>query len=788
MTFFFNNSDSASLKQREKTLMQRMITLRLAVVEKKILAEELRQIAALSTSEIENKSTELSQNRLDLAIHVNETFKKLHETLINPSFLTITDETPLLEGLKQFDNAHGDYLPLAPLSVDNPDTLALHLNDFAIVYEVFTQYLSCTKTVGELEDNYAISINLSATKLAWIAWSASRPSRITYSQDNCPGLLEKFLAGKLKKDEWLTDLDINRAFKILKLSEKGAHVVPFKPNDMGLSLHFEREKHQLDDPQSPYTIPLVVNLGEDGHSRIDSRGNHWTRLLVTVDPTNSPPIIKATYTDELALPESCKRKISETIAAALKYREQQGDITDSKLKIYSAFPECETPEITIIGSGEQRDGFTCGYRALRGVIADLNQAGTVKLDDNPLYREFMACRDSASFRDFGYRLLIREQPLAAQEREAVTQGSKWSADSFEKKDMQSFIKPSLVEGKLLEFAQTSTTRKIKNQSKIRTADELEALVAENKTLSALKESPIVQNLRNSTEETLTLNLQEWLNNEAFQTHRNNPLAIQAIFAAISENKNLKTIALSGIDKLEPTGEEAIFQQLDPLSLRVEITTSETSSNLSKYLSIIKARNQLLTQLGEKPGKEMPDPWARLFELMLFVPPDTPTGEVFKFFNVDENSRTILNYMSKIGVTGFAKLLEYLAENKDLFIEVPFPYETLSLADLRSIGQDKESNFEALEVLKTHLQSSTPFVPFKHLILRIKDPQEIDQTKLATHQENLLRDLKVSTNRPIQGIEPKLGLFRRRQQCAAHHDFPPCLPGLIETPVVRTDSR
>ena len=55
MTFFFNNSDSASLKQREKTLMQRMITLRLAVVEKKILAEELRQIAALSTSEIENK-------------------------------------------------------------------------------------------------------------------------------------------------------------------------------------------------------------------------------------------------------------------------------------------------------------------------------------------------------------------------------------------------------------------------------------------------------------------------------------------------------------------------------------------------------------------------------------------------------------------------------------------------------------------------------------------------------------------------------------------------------------
>lgn len=740
MARLFTDSNGDRLGQRTEILTQRMIKLHQAVVEHRITVEQLHEVAELSTTEVEVKSTQLREGTLDATLLDKAAFQDLYRILIDPSPITIADDRQLIEGLKQFDEAHGDYLSLESLSVDNHETLALNLNDFALAYDVFIQHLTCKKTRDELKDNYAVSVNLPAAKLRWIDWETTRPSRVTYDQNQAgfPGLLEKFLAGRLKKDEWLTDLDINRAFKILGLTEKGAHVVPFKTDDIGLVLHFEREKHRLDDPPMPYTIPLVVNLGEDDHSRIDSRGNHWTRLLVTVDPREVPPKITAKYTDELQLPEPKKRKLRETITAALKYREQQGDITSSNLKVYSAFPDCVKPQIEIIGSGEQRDGFTCGYRALRGLINDLSESGSLTIKDNQLHGQFIACHDSISFRDFGYRLLIGKQPLARHEREQITHSSQWTTTSFEPKNQQSFIKPSLIDGQLLELAQPSTARTMKGSSKALTVEQLEALVEKNKILSRLNELDIVKNFSSSTDESVTLNVSELLNASEIKACEDDELALQAIITAISRNQNTKKITLNGVDLLDPRRLESLYGQLDPLSLRVKLTTADSSPLFKDHLERINARNNLLTRLSAQPSEQISDPWSRLFELMLFTPPEKPSKGVFKFVNLDDGTR--FNEMGQLGAVGFAKILQYMADNEERFLNGQLLYQTLSIADLRFVtnkkGQ-KSSSDEVLQALKAHLSSSSPFVPFKHLILGVIDRTEITEAE----QDTLLNELK-----------------------------------------------
>ncbi len=768
MVYFFNDADSTRLTERTRVLMQRMIKLRVAVDNDRISREQLRQVAVLTTADVQEKSEAFNSNTLDLQVPVNDAFQQLQHIWVDKTPVLMTELAPFIEGLKQFDEAHGDYLSLVTLAVENNETLTLALNDVAIVYEQYIQYLTCQKIPGELDDQYAVSFNLSAAKLAWLQWKKTRPSRFILRQDSFPGLLEKFLAGQLKQNEWLTDLDIQRGLKTLGLTEKGAHVVPFKVSDLGLALHFEREKHRLDDPKIRYTIPLIVNLGEDGHSRIDSRGNHWTRLLVTVDPREPIPKITVKYTDELNLPNASKKQMTETITAALKYYERQGDITSSNSTTYSAFPECEEPVINVIGSGEQRDSFTCGYRALRGVIADLLECGDLTLADNPWYERFMACHDSTSFRNLGYRLLIGQQGLTVDEQAEITRQSAWRDTSFEQGTHEKplLIKPSLIEGKLLEFAQTST-KTIKNQSKALTADELEKLVEADKMRSSLEQSTVVKSYSDSIEAKVSLNMQDFLRNPEIQAFSNDTLAVQAIFAAIRSNPTITNITLTGIDSLEPTYQKLIYQQLDCLSCQVDVTTSEASSDLALHLSVIQARNELLTALGEEPNKDMSDPWGRLFELMLFTPSGKPRGGVFDFdiASPDSSNVTIISSFSKIGTVAFAKLLEYMADHEDRFSDDQFFCQVLNVTGLISMS----GKFDGLQKLKAHLQSSSPFVAFKHLILAVDFKDDVVNELAATldllqnsNIEHLEFKQLISSSLSIENLDALIKIVQEKQ--------------------------
>ena len=678
----FFDADLAQQKQREQRLIQRMINLHQAVVLNRITADELREIASLSQADLEAQSADLLRNALDETNALGKLYTVLrHELQVDE----IKGIEQLIDGLKLFDSEHGNYLPLATLAVDNPQTLALALNDFATFYDVFIQYMTSQKIAEEPGDKYAVGFDMLAAKSAWLRWKETRPALIDYdpAQAEAPGLMEKFLAGQLKKDEWLTDVDLERAVKILDLNQVGVHIVPFKAEDIGLVLHFERQKHQLDDPKTPYTIPLLVNLGEDDHSRIDSRGLHWTRLLITVDPRTPLPVITAHYTDELQLPETRKKVITETIRQALNYHVEQGSYTGDSLQIYTAFPECESPTIEVTGSGEQRDSFSCGYRALRGLVDDLVKSG--KLENSERYQKISACKSSNSLRDFFYETLIGDQPLSEQS------GYTYQSD----KQAQYLIKPELVQGQLLAFSQTK-----RKPAAIRLdAAMLESLVAINDVKLRIKNADVVKQLTPAGD-SLTLDIQELLDNEVIKAEQRDALAIEVIFATLSDNEAIKNLNITGTTSLSKPHLDALHTSIDFLPSSMLLASDDPE--LSHYLAVINVRNKLLAEKGLS-SSQGDDAWQQLFDAMLFTIPETPTGGLLEFSVQD------------LGSIGFARLLSYVADNQSQLVDGQCPYHTISLDDASA-----EAIPKLLGTLKTHLQSTTPFIPFKQIMLPIHD--------------------------------------------------------------------
>ncbi len=266
MTLFFQEVDANAKAQN---LITRLIRLHQAVIEKKITLAELKTIASLTTASLEAKVALLMGGQLDK----NDPLRRLYDLLYPETEMAIVDPAQILDALKAFDEKHGDTLVLAPLASENARTFALALNDFAKFYPLFIQYMQCQKRRGALVDEWNVGINLPTAKLAWIDWARTHSTQARYDPNAVehPGLIEKFLAGQLKKEEWLTDIDLNRAFKLYDLQAQGAHVIPFKVDDIGLALHFERQKHEKDQPKKAYSIPLIVNVSADGHACIDAR-------------------------------------------------------------------------------------------------------------------------------------------------------------------------------------------------------------------------------------------------------------------------------------------------------------------------------------------------------------------------------------------------------------------------------------------------------------------------------------------------------------------------------------
>lgn len=722
---FFDDHRSES---RTPTLINHMIALSKAVKDGAISVEELETISKQSTVSLESKWASLVNGSLDISTSPNNSLKKLYDVIKKAPPVSIKEATPLVEGLKRFDSEHGDYLPLSPLAIQNSQTLAVSLNDFATFYNVFIKHMSYTVEPGELGDQYTIDFDPLAAGTDWLRWQSTRPTHIRFdpSKSEHPGIFERFLGGQLKRDEWLSDLDIRRELTLLGL-ERLVHIVPFKADDIALALHFERQKHELDDPQEPYVIPLIVNLGEDGHSRLDSRGVHWTRMMVTVDPRTAPPTITVDYNDELFLHESSQEKIRKVLNQAIQYRTELGGYSrDEPLKVYKAFPECDNPTIHINGSGEQRDGFTCGYRALRGIVADLIQKNVIKVEDKEDYQKFLDCADATSLRNFVYRSLLGNQSISNETKEVLQHFL--PASVFEAASGGVFVvKPTLVEGQLLTFSQP----KVKKEGKQGKLDdeqlkELEKLVEQNKKINALRDMEVIKNLATSKDETLELNLQSILDVAAVKVADPN-LVLRVIFEQVAKNMDLETLKLSGTDKI---GQQLLHEKIDNLPLRIKLTSDEPK--LTKYLELINARNTLID------GRtivvpEGSDPWDFLFEHILFTPADFPTGERFEWMNhyYESNAKAV----AVMGATGFAKLLQFMATHEDRFVDNGFPFKEFDMTQVNPQHEEPiliKDSLSFLVALREHLQSEEPFIPFKQF--------NFDIPNLAANHETLNQEL------------------------------------------------
>ncbi|MFC7781521.1 hypothetical protein [Legionella taurinensis] len=719
---FFDTPDTES---RTHLLISRMVQLQQAIAQNKISPEELATIARLSPATLEKKTRDLK--KLDTANPLDNAIKTLLEILNQADPGLIYADAKLIEGLKRFDTEHADYLPLSPLAVENEQTLAIHLSDFAIFYDVFIQHMQSNKIPGDLGDTYNLTLDTLAARTRWLQWKSERPIRMNFNAERAdyPGLFEKFLAGRLRKDEWLTDVDIQRQLKILGTPD--CHIIPFTEDDLGLALHFAREQHQHDEPLTPYVIPLIVNLGEDGHSRIDSRGNHWARILVEVDPTDKPVKIRVKYTDELQLHEASKKKIAATLKNALKYHNQIGSYASKDtVKFYTAFPDCTDPEITVTGTQEQRDGFTCGYRALRGIIQDLIDAGVIQ--NHGIYQEFTECKDASSLRDFVYRSLLGQQLISQEMRTALT--SLVSESDFEEQDADQYrVKPVLVEGQLLAFA-LNRGRQPVPKGKL-DSKHLEALVVLNTDKARLKDLPAIKAVAQS-QGNLTLNLEEILTDQ-----ENAELVLDVLFETIGNNAALKQITLTGTEKLN---QQFIKDNIDKLTLGIELVAEDPV--LSDYLMLVNTRNALLAHFNIKPSAQKL-PWDALFEAMLFQTPDKPTQGRFEWF-VGSLSLADKNAL-QLGTPGFVKLLEYIANNQSRFEDGAFDYHTFSMRDAQALGY-VITDLGMLTALRDHLQSATPFLPFRQFSFAITDLSHIDQDALLDVLSDILRRM------PPEGIQ------------------------------------
>jgi hypothetical protein len=751
MTLFSNAQNS----NKYKILINRMIALQKTVQNNQLSREALQSIATLSTTELEQKFV-VKNNKIEIN---DPNIEQLFTIINNPENADITDDAQVVDALKSFDNEQEHYLPLLPLSTDNSQTVASSLNDFAMFYFHFTKYMSIESKQGALGNKYTLKFDALAAKTDWIEWELNRPERLSFdpSKAGHPGIFEKFLAGRLKGEEWLSDLDIQRALTILGLRQK-THVVPFKADDIGLAIHFEREKHQQDNPKNAYVIPLIVNLGEDGHSRIDSRGSHWTRILVHVDPSHFPTTIRIDYKDELFLHEGAKKQIETTLRDALKYHVQLGGYTTGEaLKIYTAFPECEHPIITITGSGEQKDVFTCGYRAIQGLVKEMSSSNPN--ENNEEWQKVLNCNDTLSLRNWIYRVLISEQNIN-QETKSILEKKSNLNEVLIKDIAKTVINPQLVEGQLFAFSYPNMVSKQQEPKGYFNHNELQRLATLNHTINDLRQETMIKSIAEPTDNSLSLNLHEIL--AQIPTTYDRSLVLHVIFEKIQQFSNLKYLELEGISDIDQQFLSTIVE-----SLPIDLQINSKDTHLQPYLNSLNARNSLLESKIITP-KQGTDAWHALFEDMLYTPPKIPTSTSFEWMSDNTPLFPRKEGIKYLGALGFTKMLQYISDNVAQFSERAFPFQEFKMinesflqyflehityidttVDLKAELFRSLSNLEMVVALRKHLESENPSVPFKRFNFYIPNLESINQEELV--QEFILM-LKNANSSGIEKLE------------------------------------
>lgn len=303
----------------------------------------------------------------------------------NPRWLdNMSNYDHLGDAIDFFYNLNNDNLNLIAIGSDNLITRRDHEAQFNELAKLLDKLVVVTGPA-------ATSFNKKAAVLDGLHLNqqlASRSLRDLHAQSSNLGVAEKLLNGELGQTEWLGEVDLERL--LIKLGVKDrVHITRLTAEDIGMILHFERVKHV--GATVPYTIPLLVNRGSAGSLR--SQGSHWTYAMVTVNPTTSAVTIN--YQDSMALSGTEQAILTDAINYA------DGD--------YSAFPAATTKTVTPLSDNLQRDSWSCGYRALRGLLTDPSFPTHGNVAASPDWIRFTgAPLESEALRTAAYQLLLSD--------------------------------------------------------------------------------------------------------------------------------------------------------------------------------------------------------------------------------------------------------------------------------------------------------------------------------------------------------------------------------------------
>ncbi|CEK11940.1 hypothetical protein [Legionella hackeliae] len=333
----------------------------------------------------------LAKDRKDRIIerYLKEKFKANY----NPLWLNTPDNyTQLATAIDFFYDLDDENLAVTAIGSDNPETRETHQLQYLKLVGLLDKFVAFSADTPPV----ATTFNEKDATLAGIFIKqsvAGRSLRDLHAQATNLGVAEKLLNGQLGQSEWLSEVDLERL--LIKLGVKDrVHITRLNADDIGMILHFEREKHGANP--APYSIPLMINCGNN--ESLGGQGSHWTEVLIRVDPTAGT--VNVDYHDSMPADPGAQAILTN----AIHYNTTS--IVDGHVKNYTAFPAVVHPNLVVRVNSDnsQVDNWSCGYRALHKLLTYAQFPTPVV---TPAWTAFTtALYQSGALRDAIYRLLL----------------------------------------------------------------------------------------------------------------------------------------------------------------------------------------------------------------------------------------------------------------------------------------------------------------------------------------------------------------------------------------------
>ncbi|WED43185.1 hypothetical protein [Legionella cardiaca] len=397
----------------------------------------------METSKVMRKTLDADKKNRIIAQFLQDKFKATY----NPIWLnTPQNYQNLAKALDFFHNVDEENLSLTAVGSENDITRADHKKHYEMLatlldkFVVFSDETPPVATEFNEKDATLMSIEL---KQGFEA----RSLRDLHAQRSNLGVAEKFLNQRLSANEWLSDLDLGRALTKLGARNK-VHITRLNAADIGMILHFEREKHGAS--LAPYSIPLLINCGSSGS--LTSQGSHWTEAMIRVNPATNT--ITIDYADSMSI----EQDVAAILRDAVHYNERS--VVRDVEKLYSAFPGVvgDSLTINIHSDNSQADSWSCGYRALHRLLSHPHFPVAGIDTASPPWSTFINTPYvSSPLRDAVFQLLIDNLQI----NQDFFEASKHKEDAFTSTDRTYTLSPEYVKQYIAFLANTaSSTSKI----------------------------------------------------------------------------------------------------------------------------------------------------------------------------------------------------------------------------------------------------------------------------------------------------------------------------------------